>query len=163
MKKWLVAALVVVVMAVGYLAVAHVSGGAFWTMGLPLGGERGYLRRQALAFLEDIQFKDFDSAVRYHSPEDQKDVDIKFLLWKLFKLKPEQLDLIDYEVVFAELDSSKLRGRVKVRMTVKELVYKKLRDQEMVLYFYRDTVDGPWFMKFEDSLREADRAPDKKR
>ncbi len=52
----------------GYVGVAHFSGGAFPTLGLPLGGELGWLRRTTLSFWEDVQFKDFDRAASYHAP-----------------------------------------------------------------------------------------------
>ncbi len=89
----------------GYLGVAHVSGGAFSTLGLALGGDRGALRRIAVSFLEDIQFKDFVSAAGYHAPDIRGDVDIPFLLQRLFTVRPEALDIMDYDVVFAEIDS----------------------------------------------------------
>ncbi len=54
MKKALTALLVVSLLFGGYLGVAHVSGGAFSTLGLALGGDRGALRRIALSFLEDV-------------------------------------------------------------------------------------------------------------
>ena len=154
MKKILAALLLVAALLGGYLAVAHVSGGAFWTLGLALGGDRGALRRIALDFLEDIQFKDFLSAASYHAPELIETVDIPFLIQRLFAVRPEALDFLDYEVVFADLDSSSLRARVKVRVKVKLLLDERIDERELVLYFYRDSVDDPWYMKLEDSLRE---------
>ena len=64
MKKVVTALLLIALLGGGYLTVAHLSGGAFWTLGLALGGDRGALRRIALDFLEDIQFKDFESLNR---------------------------------------------------------------------------------------------------
>lgn len=160
MKKWLLIACVLIV--AGYLAVAHFSGGAFFTFGLPLGGERGALRRAALAFLEDVQFKDFAEAAKYHSPADRDDVDIPYLLQRMFKVKHEALDIMDYEVVFADLDSSGLRARVKVRVKAKLLVTGDLREQPIMLYFSREHEGAPWYMKFEDSLRPAEKDKDKK-
>lgn len=154
MKKVLAVLVLVAALLGGYIAVAHVSGGAFWTLGLALGGDRGALRRIALDFLEDIQFKDFVSAASYHAPELIDSVDIPFLIQRLFAVKPEALDFLDYEVVFADLDSSGLRARVKVRVKVKLLLDERINERELVLYFYRDSVDDPWYMKLEDSLRE---------
>mgnify|MGYP006908233949 FL=1 len=138
----------------GYLAVAHVSGAAFATLGLPLGGDRGELRRTALQFMEDVQFKDFQKAAAYHAPELIDTVDIPFLIQRLFAVKPEALDIMDYEVVFAELDSSGLRARVKLRVRAKLLLNERIEERELILYFYRDTVADPWYMKLEDSLRQ---------
>lgn len=161
MKKALAALLLIAALSSGYLAVAHLSGGAFWTMGLALGGDRGALRRIALEFLEDIQFKDFVSAAAYHAPELVETVDIPFLLQRLFQVRPEALDIMDYEVVFADIDSSGLRARVKVRVKAKLLLDERIDEREVVLYFYRDAVGAPWYMKLEDSLREL--SPDSTR
>ena len=154
MKKVLAALLLVAALLGGYLAVAHVSGGAFGTLGLALGGDRGALRRIALDFLEDIQFKDFVSAASYHAPDLIETVDIPYLIQRLFAVRPEALDFLDYEVVFADIDSSGLRARVKMRVKVKLLLDERINERELVLYFYRDSIDDPWYMKLEDSLRE---------
>ena len=154
MKKAVTALLVLALLLGGYLAVAHVSGGAFSTLGLALGGNRGELRRMALAFLEDIQFKDFVSAASYHAPDIRDSVDIPFLIQRLFTVRPEALDIMDYEIVFAELDSCGLRARVKLRVKVKLLLDGRIEDRELILYFQRDGVDDPWYMRLEDSLRE---------
>ena len=154
MRKALTALLVLSLLLGGYLGVAHVSGGAFSTLGLALGGDRGALRRIALTFLEDVQFKDFVSAASYHAPDLIDSVDIPFLLQRLFAVKPEALDIMDYDIVFAELDSSNLRARVKARVKVKLLLDERIQEREFILYFDRDSVDDPWYMKLEDSLRE---------
>lgn len=146
----------------GYVAAAHFSGGAFPTPGLQVGGERGELRRQATSFLEDIQFKDFATAASYHAPEKRDEVDIPFLLQRLFQVKPEALDIMSYEVVFADIDSTGNRGRVKTRVKVKELIRSDIRDQEIIFYFYRESGAAPWFMKLEDSLRNMEAEKGKK-
>ncbi len=154
MKKVVTALLVLSLLGGGYLAVAHFSGGAFATLGLALGGDRGALRRLALSFLEDIQFKDFVSAASYHSPELRESIDIPFIIQRLFTVRPEALDIMDYEVVFAEVDSGGLRARVKLRVKVKILLNALINEREVILYFERDSVDDPWYMKLEDSLRQ---------
>ncbi len=154
MKKAVTALLVLALLLGGYLAVAHASGGAFSTLGLVLGGDRAELRRMALAFLEDIQFKDFESAASYHAPDIIDSVDIPFLIQRLFAVKPEALDIMDYDIVFAELDSGGLRARVKLRVKVKLLLNALINEREVILYFQRDSLDDPWYMKLEDSLRQ---------
>ena len=154
MKKVLTALVVLALLFGSYLAVAHVSGGAFSTLGLALGGDRGALRRIALEFLEDVQFKDFFSAASYHAPDIRDSVDIPFLIQRLFTVKPEALDIMDFGIVFAELDSSGLRARVKVRVKAKLLINELMEERELILYFERDSVTDPWYMKLEDSLRQ---------
>jgi hypothetical protein len=146
----------------GYLAVAHVSGGAFYTFGLPLGGEEGWLRRRSLEFWEDIQFKDFDKAATYHSPDQQSQVDIPFLLERLFLVKPEGLDIMQIEVVMVDIDSTGNRARVKTRLQTKVLVDGKIREREIMLYYHRASAAEPWFMELESSLRTLEGEKDKK-
>ena len=154
MKKAVTALLVLALLLGGYLAAAHVSGGAFSTLGLALGGDRAALRRIALSFLEDIQFKDFVGAASYHAPDIRDSVDIPFIIQRLFTVRPEALDIMDYEVVFAEVDSGGLRARVKLRVKVKLLLNARIDERELLLYFERDSVHDPWYMKLEDSLRQ---------
>ncbi len=162
MKKvlWLLGFLLVV--GGGYVAAAHFSGGAYPTLGLPLGGDRGFLRRAALAFWEDIQFKDFVKAASYHAPEVQGSVDIPYLIERLFGIKPEMLDVMEYEVVLADVDSTGLRARVKTRIKVKILVDGSLAEREVMLYFHRSTPDAPWYMELESSLRALEGEAGKK-
>lgn len=145
-----------------YVAASHISGGALPSLGLAIGGERGVVRRLSLAFLEDIQFKDFVRAASYHAPDKQESVDIPFVIQRLFQVKPEALDIMSYEIVFADLDSSSKRARVKTRVKVKDLLREEIRDQELMLYFERTDAHAPWFMKLEDSLRNLEAETGKK-
>lgn len=162
MKYWLWIIVVVVGGGGAYLAMAHLSGGAFPTLGLPIGGELGALRGMALQFWEDIQFKDFKKAASYHAPELQDAVDIPYLIQRIFMVKPEMLDLMDYEIVLAELDASGLRARVKTRVKAKILATEKIEEREVMLYFKRKDLDSPWYMELEDSLRPAEADKEKK-
>lgn len=162
MKKWLYLVGFLLVSGGGYLAVAHFSGGAFPTFGLPLGGDAGWLRRTSLSFWEDIQFKDFARAATYHSPDKQAGIDIPYLLERLFGVKPEFLDIMETEIVLADIDSTGLRARVKTRLKIKFLFTGDIKDREIMLYFHRATVGSPWFMELETSLRSLDIEEDKK-
>lgn len=88
-------------------------------------------------------------------------VDIPFLIQRLFAVKPEALDFMEYDVVFAEIDSSGLRARVKLRVKAKLLVQERIEERELILYFYRDSTSAPWYMRLEDSLRQL--SPDSAR
>ena len=161
--KWILRGLGVLGLAlVVYLGVAHLSGGAFPTPGLPLGGPLGELRRTSMAFLEDLQFKDFEKAASYHAPEKRATVDIPFLIQRLFVLKPEALDIMEYEVVLAELDSSGLRARVKMRVKAKNLATEEIMTRELMLYYHRASPAAPWTMELEDSLRKLEAESGKK-
>lgn len=162
MKAVLYLLLVVAIAAGGYVVAAHLSGGAFPTPGLTVGGDRGWLRSTSLAFWEDIQFKDFERAATYHDPSSQTTVDIPYLIERMFLVKPEQLDVMEYEVVLAEVDSTGLRARVKTRLKVKILTIDRLEEPEVMLYFKRASETDPWFMDLERSLREAESDKSKK-
>ncbi|MCB9744261.1 MAG: hypothetical protein H6740_16810 [Alphaproteobacteria bacterium] len=153
-KTWLILGGLLLAAGGAYLGAAHLSGGAFPTPGLALGGELGELRRTTLAFWEDIQFKDFDKAASYHAADIQDDVDIPFLLERVFLQKPEMLDFMDFEILMAEVDSSGLRARVKTRVKVKDLAREKVDDREVMLFYKRESLDAPWIMELESSLRQ---------
>ncbi len=153
MKRWFYFLLFLVVCFLGYAAAVHFSGGAYPTLGLPLGGDRAMLRKTALQFMEDIEFKDFSKAASYHAPEVQETVDIPYLLQRLFQVKPEALNIMEFEVAFAKLDSSGDRGRVKMRVKVELLANEQIRNQDLMLFFEREVAASPWYMKLEDSLR----------
>ena len=161
MKKILIPISLLLVIAVGYIGLSHFSGGAFPTFGLPIGGAEAHLRSLTLQFWEDIQFKDFDKAASYHPPDKQDDVDIPYLIERMFILKPEGLDIISYEIVFAEVDSSGRRARVKTRVKVKNLVNNDINDREIMLYYFRENQDSAWYMKLESSLHELKGDKDK--
>ncbi len=153
MKRVIWPAVIVLGLGGAYLGAAHFSGGSFSTLGLPLGGDAGELRRTATEFWEDIQFKDFQAAAEYHAPELQDTVDIPFLIQRLFLLKPEMLDIMEYEIVMVDIDDSGNRARVRSRVKVKELVRGKIQEKQVMLYFARDDASSPWYMRLEDSLR----------
>ena len=161
MNKVLIPLALVLALVGGYIGLSHFSGGAFPTLGLPIGGAEAHLRSVTLQFWEDIQFKDFDKAASYHPPDKQAGVDIPYLIERMFVLKPEGLDVISYEIVFAEVDSSELRARVKTRVKVKNLVNNDINDREIMLYYFRDSPDSPWYMKLESSLHELKGDKDK--
>ncbi len=162
MKNFAYLLLFLILAAGVYAGGAHLSGGAWPTFGLPLGGAMGELRQMCQSYWEDIQFKDFKHAAQYHDPSVQDSVDIPYLLERIFLQKPEFLDLMEYEVVFVDIDSSGLRGRARTRVRVKDLVKEKIRDQEVMLYFKRKSSSDPWYMDLETSLRAIEGEEGKK-
>ncbi len=152
-QKWMALVFGPIGLVCGYLLIAHLSGGALPSCGMPLGGERGELRRITHRFFEDLQFKDYSAASRYHAPEKQETVDIPYLVQRLFVQKPEMLDIQEWEILMVDIDSSGLRARVKNTVRVKHLADGEMRDQELMLYYKRTTKDAPWYMELEDSLR----------
>ena len=149
-------------LAASYVGVAHFSGGAYPTLGLPIGGEQGELRRLTQSFWEDIQFKDFDKAATYHAPELQDSVDIPYLLQRLFVQRPEALEIMTIEITLVDIDSSGDRARVKTRIKARDLAREKVDEREIMLYFKRESTESPWWMELEDSLRKLDVDKEKK-
>jgi len=162
MNKWVVGIGSIVVLAGGYISMAHFSGGSFPTLGLPIGGERADLRSITLQFIEDVKFKDFEKAATYHHPDKQDTLDIPFYIERLFLIKPEALDVMSYEIVFVEMDSSKLRGRVKARIKCKNLIRENIHEKEAIFFFHRDSLNDPWYMVLESSLRKTEKDKNKK-
>ncbi len=127
--------------------------------GLSLGGavvasspDAKQLEGIATKFLEDLQFKDFDKAASYHSREDRKNVNIPALIERMFAIKPEMMDIMRFEIVKVQLDSSGKRAKVKTKTTIKLLNTKEIREPEIMLYFFKDPAEG-WVMELESSIR----------
>ena len=113
--------------------------------------EKNLLKNLTSDFLEDIRFKDFDKAATYHTKEDQETVDIPELLERLFKIKPEFLDIMKYEITGVDIDKNGTRARVKTHSTVKLLNTDELKEPEIIFYWHKQ--EGQWYMKLESSLQ----------
>lgn len=163
MKKRIILLTSIISLIAAYLAAVHFSGGAFPAPAfLQLGGDKEKLRNISMQFMEDIEFKSYQDAASYHHQDKQDSVDIPFLIQRLFQVKPEAMDIMEYEPVFAKIDSSSLRGRVKMRVKVKLLAQESVITRELMLFYTRETKDAPWHMILEDSLRKVAAAKGKK-
>lgn len=145
----------------GLLLLALAGGGLFYVtggarqhapIGVMLNSDTRRVSELSQKFFEDIQFKDFKAAAQYSSPEDRETADIPQLIERLFQVKPELLDLQRYEVVSADLDSSKKRARVKLMSEVKLLNTAEQRKPEVLLY-WKKAPSGQWHMDLASSLQ----------
>ena len=107
-------------------------------------------------FFEDLRFKDFEGAARYHRPEMRATVNIPYLLERLFVQKPETLDITSAEVLQVEIDSTGNRARVRSVLRARNLLNEKSAEREMMLFFTRDIAGEPWYMELESSLRRLE-------
>lgn len=106
--------------------------------------------KDARAFMEDLRFKDFKSAAGHSLPEQQGKYDIPMLIERLFQVKPEFLDIQNYDVVSSDLDSTGQRARVHLKSDVKLLNSNELRHPELILYFKKQA--QTWYMDLASSL-----------
>ncbi len=113
--------------------------------------DKNILKNLTIDFLEDIKFKDFDNAASYHTQEDQATVDIPHLLERLFKIKPELVDIMKYEITGVDIDRGGSRARVRTQTTIKVLNTEELREPDVIFYWQK--IDGHWYMKLESSLQ----------
>ncbi len=110
----------------------------------PFSTELSMVRDLSRAFLEDLQFKDFRSSALYHHPLDLKRIDIGRAIEELFLVKPELLDIMDFRISRAELDSSGNRARVVMTTRFKLLnKEKEPREADIVLYWIKRHPDCP--------------------
>ena len=79
------------------------------------------LERMAWKFLEDLKYKDFAKAAKFHSFADQGKADIPALIERLFAIKPEQLNLRDYTITGVDLDEDGKRARTHFHATYEVL------------------------------------------
>jgi len=122
------------------------------------GAERRWLAERTADFLEDLQFKDFDTASKYHLAADREKRDIPAMIQSRFGIKHEVLDITRYEILEVDLDRAKTRARVRSLVHFHVLGDKLVRDDkessrdvEMLLYWFRDAA-GQWTMELSSSL-----------
>lgn len=98
----------------------------------------------SLDFMEDVQFKDFKRSASYHHALERHRVDIGRTIEKLFLLKPESLDLREFHIVKAEIDSTGDRARVHIRTKFQRLNMKdEPENGELILYWMKRHPDCP--------------------
>jgi hypothetical protein len=103
------------------------------------------------SFLEDLKFKDFQKAASYHTPDEQAKADIPKLIEEKFLIKPELLDVRDFEVTEVEVDSTGERARSKTVTHYKVLNTNEVRDAEIIFYWKK--TGGTWYMQLRSSLQ----------
>mgnify|MGYP001592835455 CR=1 FL=1 len=141
------------------LLLAGVAGTGFLAVngdipGLEIGTDQRALKQKSLRFMECLKFKEFREAAAFHHPTDLKErPDIPKMLEDFFLVPPENLDVREVRVDFIELDSTKMRAKVKVTSTIHILNKKETRDPEAMLYWRR--VDGQWFLDLRTTLERG--------
>lgn len=127
------------------LAIAAALGlGVYVVVANPFSPEQNKINELSRKWMEDLQFKDFRSSSLYHHKLDRDRVDIGRAIERLFLVKPEMLDILDYNIVKAEVDSSGERARVKVNVRYKKLNKdKKPKEGRLMLYWMKRHPDCP--------------------
>lgn len=141
MKKVIIA--LVLLLVVGVALLAGLSPWGFGGM-LVWNEQTRELHGLAKEFLQDIKFKDFTSAGAYHTWGDSQKENIPQLIERLFAIKPELLDLHDYEVTKVELDETGLRARTLFKAHYRVLNSARNKDEkdedkvlEGILYWHK--------------------------
>ncbi len=129
---------------------------------LVLTGQTGYYRtdehvikKKTHRFFECIKFKEFGEAAGFHDAADKGKVDIPVLIEDLFLVPPEQLDIQEIQVIFAEVDSSGVLAKSKTRCIVQLLNSKEIKKPEVMLYWKKTGKE--WYLKLESTLRRKPR------
>ncbi len=142
MKKFIVLGILILVAGLAGLLV--MSG----TLPLYATG-KGEVRRLTEGFWEAIQFKDFDAAAEYDKDEDKESVAKG--IERMFRVKPENLDIQTVEVLYVEIDSSGERARSKARLTGEMLNPKHERIIEAMLFW--ELTGEKWQLRLKSSLK----------
>lgn len=137
------------VVILGILLLAGLSGDgvSLFGKGLYWNSQSAELKKLADRFLEDLQYKDFDKAAKYHTFDDQKGVDIPALIERLFAVKPELLNIDNIRIIKADFDDSGTRCRTFFRCDTEVLNTRRkpkkeggkndTREVEGILYWHQ--------------------------
>ena len=102
---------------------ALLGGGVYVFLADPFKNMAGGGRIDGLAkmFMEDVQFKDFRRASKYHHELERERMDIGRSIEAIFLVKPEMLDIQEYRIVRTTLSSENRRGRTLVPVSYTHL------------------------------------------
>ncbi len=120
--------------------------------GFSLNSDRNTLYNRMSDFLEDIQFKDFKKSASYHSPEDQKSANIPDLIENKFLIKPELMDIKEFQIQKIDVDRSGERARIHTMTHIKLLNSTEMKDVESIFFWHK--VNGIWYMRLKSSIDE---------
>ncbi|RMG08492.1 MAG: hypothetical protein D6731_21820 [Planctomycetota bacterium] len=146
MKKAIAALLLALLLAVALLLGLSSSGFRLFGVGVSWNPERAYLEQLAYGFLEDLQYKDFKRAARYHTWQDQRKADIPRLIERMFAVKPEQLNIQHLKITRTTFDRGGRRARTFFKCTLetlntaqnpKEGEKNREREVEGILYWHK--------------------------
>lgn len=132
------------VTVVSVLILALVGVGAWVVLYKPFRPDVREVEELSDKWMEDLQFKDFRSSSLYHHRLDRDRVDIGRALERLFMVKPEMLDIVDWRIAKSEIDSSGRRARVAVEARYKRLNKdKEPQEADLMLYWMKRHPDCP--------------------
>ncbi len=142
MKKWLFCLLLVIVgTGGGYLIFSGYT---------PLyASDKKILRDKSYRFWECIKFKSFDQAAEFDASQDKETT--ARLIERIFRVKPENLDVQEVDVMHEDLDRTGKLGRTKTRLTGEMLNPKKPMQIEVMLFWEKEGEE--WWLKLESSLK----------
>ena len=142
MKKWLFCFVVLVgATAAGYLILGGYT---------PIyASDTKILREKTYRFWECIKFKSFDQAAAFDRAQDKQTT--AKLIERIFRIKPENLDIQTVDVIHEDLDRTRELGRTKTRITGEVLNPKKPMEVEVMLFWEKE--GEAWWLKLESSLR----------
>jgi len=115
---------------ISIFVIAVLSLGGYLYLTQPFDPNRGEIEQLSEQFMEDLQFKDFQSSARYHHDLEQERVDIGQSIEELFLIDPELLDILDYRITRTEIDSTGTRGRVLVNTRFRPLKPEAMSDDD---------------------------------
>ena len=150
MKKVILVVVLLILAVGGYFLTSHLTGGSLPTLGLPLGGESSVVRARALAFVEDLHFKDYHKAASVFEPHLQSPQNVRLFLETSFEVSAQHLDLIEYIVKQVELDSTKTRARVSLNVKAKNLLSSEEIEREWLLFLYYSQTEDKWYISVPD-------------
>ena len=141
MKKWIFLIFVVLAAAVGGYAI-H---GGYTPL---LHSDKKVIRDQTRRFWEFVRFKSFDQAAEFDHDEDKETT--ARLIERIFRIKPENLDIQRVDVVSVEIDATGDLARSKTRLEGEMLNPKKAKTIEVMLFWRRE--GDAWMLRLRSSL-----------
>lgn len=129
MKKVAIASVLLLVVALGLLIGLKPYGFDLFGVAKVWDPEQAIVYEKAERFLEALKYKDFATAAAFHNWEDEQKADIPKLIERLFKVKPEQLNIRDVKITGVDFDEGHQRARTHFT-AITELLNSTQNDEE---------------------------------
>lgn len=148
MRTFFIFLCLLILLAIGYLGYAQLSGGAVPTFGLPIGGERALVRQHIRLFFENVRFKNKVGLSAFVASGSTLE-DIEKFLTQTFGVDPAHVDLHQVKIESVELDSASQRARALVRFIGQNLQEQKPLDVTKLIFLYKEGRDN-WLIDIKN-------------
>lgn len=151
MRKSILLTILFILALTAYFSYVHFTAADLPTFGLKLGGQKSELKNLTKNFLESIKFKNIDTLKSFISKESLTQ-DLEIFFKKTFDMSYQEIDLEKFSIEETQIDSTKSRCKIKVKLMGTNQITKEPFSKIRVLYWYFDTNLKIWLIDIKNNI-----------